>query len=136
MLRPIDLDPADGRISPADHATLASWFEMRGGTPPPRTILPTLGVFSSGIAAAFLYLDATGSGLAFLAWSATDPAARPLARARALLQCWDFLEQEARDLGCHTLLFSPQRAGLARHLSTRGYHRADEAVCHMFKPLA
>ena len=73
-LRQIELE--EGRISAADYETIAPWWAARGFTAPARILLPGLGVMimqgDTPVACAFMYLDASGSGVCQLAWPATS----------------------------------------------------------------
>ena len=61
----------DGRVSPAEFSLVSPWWEARGGESPTREMLPGCGAVAEWngqpIACAFMYLDATGSGVAWLA---------------------------------------------------------------------
>ncbi len=133
MLRVIGKDE-DGRICAADYALLCSFWEGRG-SPPARAILPGLGVFADEMASGFLYLDATGSGLAVMAWTATDPAAPVMARGRAMREVIDFLEKEAAALGYHALQCTHGHPSFVRLFKNRGYATGDSGLVHLFKSL-
>ncbi len=142
----------DGRIAPQDYAILERWWKARAKEAPPRNILPTLGVIVSSspapssnpqpsiaaqqpLAAAFAYLDATGSGVAWIGWMITDPAAPKAAAGRAMLRALDFLEKECRRLNYWLGWATVADPSFIRFLEHRGYTRTDEGLCHLFKPL-
>ena len=99
-------------------------------------MLPTLGVLDDEAACGFLYLDATGSGVAVMAWTATNPAAGVLDRGRAMGRVIDFLEREARHLGYHALMCSHSHPSFIRRFKARGYVTGDSGLVHLFKSLA
>jgi hypothetical protein len=140
----------DGRVAEGDYALLEGWWKVRAREAPPRNILPTLGVMASSssnhqssipnpqsppLAAAFAYLDATGSGVAWVGWMITDPAAPKALAGRAMLRALDFLEKECRRLGYWLGWATVADASFIRFLEARGYTRTDEGLCHLFKTL-
>lgn len=138
-LRMINL-AEDGRICEADYGLMAGWWRVRAREAPPRNILPRLGVIASygtgkPVAAAFAYLDAGGSGAAWLGWMITDPAAPKATAGRAMVHALDFLEKECRRLGYWLGWATVNDASFIRFLERRGYTRTDEGLCHLFKTL-
>lgn len=138
-IRTIQIDPTDGRIDPTEYATLAKWWTARAGQAPPRTILPTLGAISSHydspIAAAFAYLDATGSGVAIIAWHITDPAAHPRHAGRGLKHAIRFLEDECARLNYWLAWTATSSPSLASYLQATDYQKAEDNITHLFRPL-
>lgn len=131
MIRLIDKGE-DGRISADDYALICRFWKGRG-TPPPRQILPTLGVVVGEIACGFLYLDATGSGVAAMGWQATDPAASAYRAGVAMMRVVDFLEREAAALDYHTVQVTNAHPSFIKFLKRRGYGQGDSDLVHMFK---
>jgi hypothetical protein len=89
--RPLRLG-SDGRVAPAEFIWVSRLWAARGAIPPARERLPSCATAAyfehapgTPIAVVFSYLDACSSGVAWLAWLATDPAAPPVTRARALI---------------------------------------------------
>lgn len=134
MIRLIEKDAEDGRISQADYDLICGFWVGRG-SPPPRNILPTLGVIADEMACGFLYLDASGSGVAVMAWTATNPSAAVLARGRAMIYVLDFLESEAGSLGYHTVMSTHQHLSFHRLFKRRGYASGDSGLVQLFKSL-
>lgn len=134
MIRLID-KATDGRISAADYARVCSFWDGRG-TPPQRALLPGLGVIYADMACGFLYLDGSGSGVAVMAWTATDPAAPVLARGRAMLAVIDFLEAEALALGYHAMMCTHAAPSFIRLFQRRGYATGDSGLVQLFKCLS
>ncbi len=132
---------ADGRIDHPEYDRLAEWWKKRGAAPPPRNILPTLGVVASRnpegplAAAAFAYLDATGSGVAWLGWMVTDPDAPPIAAGRALHEAIAFLEREASALGYWLMWSTVAKPSFIKLFQSRDYVATDHGLCHLFRPL-
>lgn len=136
-LRTITL-AGDGRITPEDHHLIAAMWKTHHADPPPRTILPTLGAIAlnpAPIASAFLYLDATGSGLALLSWCVADMTQPAITRGRAIHHLLTFLEAEARRLNYWTLWTTIAHPALIRHLTKRGYIPTETHLTHLFKTL-
>ncbi|WAC18835.1 hypothetical protein OVA24_16515 [Luteolibacter sp. SL250] len=138
-LRMIDLAD-DGRISAADYRVMEKWWRVRAREAPPRNILPRLGVIASygpgvPVAAAFAYLDAAGSGTAWLGWMVTDPSAPKATAGRAMMRALEFLEKECRRLDYWLGWATVNDPSFIRFLERRGYTRTDEGLCHLFKEL-
>ena len=163
-IRPIER-AEDGRISEADYAIVSSWWKIRAKESPPRAILPTLGVIaeygrigecglrnadcdeetnpqsaianplSTPVAAAFAYLDATGSGVAWLGWMITDPHAPKNRAGRGLLRALDFLDKECLALDYWLSWATISDPDFIRFMQRRGYTPTDRGLCHLFKPL-
>ena len=142
-IRPIERSEEDNRISEADYAVISKWWRVRAKEVPPRGILPTLGViaeFRDGevnkpVAAAFAYLDATGSGVAWLGWMITDPDARKNLAGRGLLRALDFLDKECVALDYWLSWATISDPDFIRFMERRGYTPTDRGLCHMFKGL-
>ena len=137
-LRTIDIG-TDGRITEADYSILAKWWARRASEAPPRNILPTLGVIASHddtpLASAFAYLDATGSGVALLAWMITDPDAHTQRVGRALKKSIDFLHLECARLNYWLAWSTVANPSLVSYLQRDGYNAAESNLTHLFKPL-
>jgi hypothetical protein len=128
------IEKSMGRISDDDYALICSFWKGRG-SPPPRNLLPTLGVLVDEMACGFLYLDATGSGVAVMAWTATDPAAPHIERGHAMLEVIGFLEKEATALGYHTVMTTHCHPSFIRLFTRRGYASGDSGLVQLFKSL-
>lgn len=137
-LRTIDLE-ADGRISRADYALISPWWQARGGEAPSREMLPTLGAVAEwngeGIATAFMYLDATGSGVAWLAWLATRPQTSAHRVGRAMRHLFEFLQAEARRLNYWLVNATFHHPSLISLLKRMGFRAADVGMVQLFKPI-
>ncbi len=137
-LRIIDKEE-DGRISHADYAHLAAWWRARAPQAPAREILPTLGVIAEfngrPISAAFAYLDATGSGVAWLGWMATDPQAPKIRAGLALNRAIEFLQDECGRLNYWLMWATVADPSFIRFLGNRGYTATDRGLCHLFKSI-
>jgi hypothetical protein len=137
-LRTIEI-AEDGRISENDYSVIEKWWKARASEAPPRNILPTLGVIASHedtpLAAAFAYLDATGSGVALLAWMITDPDAHTQRVGRALKKSIDFLHLECARLNYWLAWSTIANPSLVSYLEHDGYQSAESGLTHLFKPL-
>jgi hypothetical protein len=131
---------ADGRIDSADYATIAGFWTARGGTPPPRQRLPTVGVLfahcGKPLACAFLYCDATGSGVGVVAWVASNPKSSPRVAKLAVEHCIDAVERIAAAMGLVDLLCTQvMDSGMHRLLVKHGYGTGETGLCHLLKPI-
>lgn len=136
-LRPFNLDPADGRITREDHAIITPWWEARGGQAPGRCMFPTLGFIASGrcktpLATASAYLDATGSGVAQIAYAATNPEASKILRARALIAILDFLIPHIHSLGYWLINASFHHPDILRLLKRRRFTTAETGMENLY----
>lgn len=123
-------------ITPADFPMLAAWWQDRGGQAPDPSILK-LGVRRDEDAAGFLYLDATGAGVAVIAWTVTNPHVCSRQAAEGLREVIAALEAVAREHGypfvlCHQV----ENSGLHRQFARRGYQVGDSKLVQLFKSLA
>lgn len=135
MIREITKD-ADGRISAVDYALVSSFWTLRGGKAPARGVFPGVGVLFDHDACGFLYLDATGSGVAVIAWTATNPTIPPRRAAKALNHVITMLEVLAKVHGYHTILcHQVENSGLHRSFSRKGYTAADSNLVQLFRSI-
>lgn len=139
-VRHIALDPQDRRITAADFAIVAGFYQARGATGPTRHMLPACGFIAESadrrpLACAFLYLDATGSGVANLAWVASDPAAPIMARGRAVKACLHTCLAVARRLNYWLIMGSFNTPSLIRTLRAHGWHTGDCGTVHLYHNL-
>lgn len=136
-LRPFDLDPQVPRITAEDYALISPWWTARGGNPPPHTILPGCGMLATHddqpVACAFMYLDATGSGVAWLSWLATNPAAHRITAGKALVHCIRFLIHHARSLNYWLISATYNTPSLIRHLIRQGFQYGDSGMIQLFR---
>lgn len=137
-LRTIDLD-LDGRIARSDYEMIAPWWCSRGGEAPTRETLPTLGAIAlwndKPIATAFMYLDATGSGVAWLAWLATCPHTSAHRVGRAMKHLFDFLTAEATRLNYWLVNATFHHPSLVSILKRLGFRTGDTGMTQLFKKL-
>lgn len=122
-----------------DYDTVSPWWTARGGEAPSREMLPTVGGIAScngqPIACAFMYLDGTGSGVAWLAWMATCPATSAHRVGRALRHLMDFLTAEARRMNYWLVNATFHHPTLVSILKRLGFQTADVGMVQLFKPL-
>lgn len=137
-LRMIELAP-DGRISPADYDMIAPWWQARGGQAPSRETLPTLGVIvcwhAQAVATAFMYLDATGSGVAWLAWVAAKPGISAHRAGIAVRHAFRFLTAQAKEMNYWLVNATFHHPSLISLLGRMGFQPADVGMVQLFKPL-
>lgn len=130
---------ADGRIAQAAYDMVAPWWTARGTAAPLREILPGMGVLVMDgeipVAVSFMYLDATGSGLAWLAWPATLPGCRPRLATYALKTAEDFLTGEARRLAYWIVFTTTHHHGMLTLLEAQGYQPTARDMVQLCKPL-
>lgn len=137
-LRPIVHD-ASGRVDPAEYAMIVPWWQARDGAPPAREMLPGMGVIvnSEGepTACGFMYLDATGSGVAQLAWLATRPGCSGKVSRKCLDVAVDFLTEEARRMNYWMVSATYHTPSLVRLLGRVGFEAVRTGMTQLFKPL-
>ena len=118
-----------------DYPMLEAWWRVHGFPAVPCAILPPLGVIHNETAAAWLYMDNGGSGVAMLEWMVTDPTAKPKEAARSLMEVSRFLQSEAKRMEYHTVLTTCRQAGLARLLTRTGFIQTDSQMIHLVASL-
>ena len=137
-LRPVKLD-AFARVDAAEFAGFSPWWTARGGNSPTLEMLPGCGVVVSSddgpVAVAFMYLDATGSGVAFLAWLATRPGAPPIRAGLALDLAIVHLEDHAKELNYWLVSAVYHHASILGMLGNNGYVSGDTGMTQLFKTL-
>lgn len=131
-----------------DYPVIKTWWERRGGEPPPLNMLPDVGVIveedGTSLACAFLY-KISNAQIAIVEWEATNPDfPSPTKRLQALNMAFDFFEEWTREKE-HVCLITWVKMGRGdgRLLSQRGwihpqgephemlaYIPTKEAVCH------
>jgi len=137
-VRPIGRDN-DGRVCPRDFSLVVPWWQARGGDSPTREMLPGCGALCEHngipIACAFLYLDATGSGVAWLAWLATCPAANAHRAGRAVRHLLCYLSGFAKSMNYWLLHATYHHPSLVSLLKRTGFQVGDSGMTQLFKPL-
>lgn len=137
-LRTIGLDDS-GRVNQADFSVVSGWFRARGGGAPAREMLPTCGAVAefdgqpAGIG--FLYLDATGSGVAWLAWLATNPGLPRIQAGKAAMHLINFLCELAKGMNYWLVMAAYNTPSLNRLLSRKGFATGDRGATLQFKPI-
>jgi hypothetical protein len=134
-LRPLQLGP-DGRVTAADFARFAPWWTARGGDSPTREMLPGCGVAvewnPTPVAVAFLYLDATGSGMAWLAWLATCPDTSAHRTGRAMRHALRYLVGHAASLNYWCVAATYHHPALVKLLKRMGFKTGDRGMTQLF----
>ena len=137
-VRPIERS-ADGRVCPSEFSGFSPWWQARGGDSPTREMLPGCGAVcehnGKPIACAFLYLDATGSGVAWLAWLATCPATNIHRTARALRHLISYLTGFAKSMDYWLVCATYHHPGLLKMLKRLEFQTGDTGMTQLFKPL-
>ena len=127
----------DGRVSPADFSLVSPWWEARGGESPTREMLPGCGAVAEWngqpIACAFMYLDATGSGVAWLAWLASRPGTSAHRVGRAFRHLFSFLTDEARRMNYWMVNATYHHPSLISLLKRLGFQTGDVGMVQLFK---
>lgn len=129
----------DGRITPEDYELVRPWWEARGGEAPSREMLPTFGALAlhhgQPIACAFAYLDATGSGVAMLAWLAACPGTSAHVTGRGMLHLFNFIERHCESLNYWLLMATYHRPSVVSTLKRLGFRPADTGMVQLFKKI-
>ena len=137
-LRPVLVDDS-GRVDQRFYGVFSRWYRARGGNAPTREMLPACGVIvghpDDPCAAAFLYLDATGSGVALLSWMATRHDLPPAIAHQAVLQAVLYLADHARSLDYWTLLAVYACPSLIRQLSAAGFRTMETGAATLYLTL-
>jgi len=137
-VRPIARD-CDGRVSHAEFSLFSPWWEARGGESPTREMLPGCGAIAEWngepIACAFMYLDATGSGVAWLAWLASKPGTSAHRVARAFKHLFEFLGKFARESNYWLVNATYHHPSLVSLLKRMGFQVGDVGMVQLFKTL-
>ena len=87
------------------------------------------------IAAAFMYLDATGSGVAWLAWLASCPGTTGRRVARAFDHLFTFLTDFAKDMNYWLVNATYHHPALISLLKRHGFQTGDVGMTQLFKLL-
>lgn len=137
-VRPIEMAD-DKRISHTDFALVEPWWTDRGGEAPTREMLPGCGAIcernGQPIACAFMYLDGTGSGVAWLAWLASRPGTNGNHVHRAFKHLFEFLLNFAREMNYWLVNATYHHPGLISLLKREGFRKGDVGMTQLFKPL-
>ncbi len=129
---------------PDDYHILMAWWSARKAAPLDQRIFPGTGAVAENdeglpVAMAFLYLD-VGGAFAMIEWSSTNPAFKfSHYLSKAVIACWEYLENTARERGCLvvTSMVNP-KGSEARLMQKRGYmlqSEGDTIHVMMAKPL-
>jgi len=91
-----------------DYETVSTWLAERGLRPIPLAILPKLGILAErdGVpaAAAWLYMDNSGSGVCFLEGTVTRPGITLRDARESVRAVVSFLKVRAAELGYSTMI--------------------------------
>ena len=137
-VRPIARE-CDGRVSRQEFSLVSPWWEARGGESPTREMLPGCGAVAEWngqpMACAFMYLDATGSGVAWLAWLASKPGSPGKRVARAFKHLFEFLTNFAREMNYWLVNATYHHPSLVSLLKRQGFQTGDVGMVQLFKTL-
>lgn len=120
-----------------DHPLLAKWWTGHGWPVVPSERLPMLGAIASvkgqDVAAAFCFMDNSGSGVAMIEWIVTDPAASARSAAAGIKAVVEWLMWRAGedDLRFDFFLTTCRQPSLAKLLERCGYQITDRDVIHL-----
>lgn len=137
-LRPISRDET-GRVSREEYATLEPWWTLRDAYAPPREMLPGMGVVAEHggqpAACGFIYLDATGSGVAALSWLATRPGLGRMTAYRCLRHVVECLTIDARRMDYWLVTAGFHTRGILGLLESAGFQAVRGEMTTLLKPL-
>ena len=120
-----------------DHPLLASWWNGHGWPTIPAERLPMLGAIATvkgkDAAAAFCFMDNSGSGVAMLEWIVTDPGASPRSSAAGIKAVVEWIMWRAGepDLRFNFFLTTCRQPSLAKLMERCGYQVTDRDVIHL-----
>ncbi len=135
-VRPVNICPETGRITIEDAAIVSAFYQNRGAPGPSRETLPSHGFIAENkpgepTACAFCYLDGTGSGVAMLAWVASDPASTNRIRGMATRSAIEAAIISAYSLNYWQIMASFNTPSLIRILKQRGFKAGDTKATHL-----
>ncbi len=110
---------------------LERWWSGHGWPPVPLKILPPLGIIYDDTAAAWLYMDNGGTGVAMMEWIVTNPDMKPMKSARALLLVIEALKAEAKRMDYGAILTTCRQESLAKLLQRQGFVTTDANMIHL-----
>lgn len=129
----------DGRLQPAIYESICGWWSDRDGHAPTREMLGQCGIIidldGEPIACAWMYLDGTGSGVAWMAWLATKPGANGNKAARAVRMAIDFLCEHAKSLNYWCVQCAYNNPSIIKMLKSADFRQVDGGMSHLVKPL-
>ena len=127
---------SDGRVCPTVFSEFYPWWQARGGDAPTREMLPGCGLAvahqGKPVAVAFMYLDATGSGMAWLAWLATCPHTNAHTTGRALRYALRHLVEHAASLNYWCIAATYHHPALIKTLKRLGFKTGDRGMTQLF----
>lgn len=138
-LRPVIIDPETNRLSSEDYAIIAPWWQARGGNAPDSNLFPNVGFIAltttgEPIACAFAYIDGSGSGVAMLAWMASNPEFASIETGSAIIELIYFIEKTVHAMGYWCLMGAFNTPSIINHLTSGGFQVGDTGMTHIFKP--
>lgn len=129
--------------TPEDYLMLATWWKEHGWDAVPMAILPKLGVIVESvdgeertpIAASFLYMDNSSSGVSMMEWTVSNPKAPGRTTIKAINTIVEFFSLSAKEMNYQVMLTTCKQPSLARVLEKAKFIRTDSEMIHLIKPL-
>lgn len=122
-----------------DYPTIAGFWEKRDAVAPEARALPRVGYLAvcgeEILACGFSYLDACGTGVAWLGWFATNPDVHGLRAGRGLRHVINNLEGVLTSLDYSVVVAATSQQSFARYLESRGYLTGDTGMTYLTKNL-
>lgn len=130
--RIIDIRGLDAAL----YELLTAWWQAHGWNPVPLAILPRCGIWieddtGNPLAAAFLYMENSGVGVAWLEWMVTNPAIAPRKAYVAIGVITQAAREVALELDYGVLMTTCRQESLARTLEKNGFSVTDRGVTHL-----
>lgn len=110
-----------------DYAMLCEWWDGHGVPRVPRIQLPTWGLISFGVLAAWLYQD-NSCGVGWLGWFVSKPGADPFTVRTALDALLGAADEVMRSQKRHSLIVMTDKRSIGKALTRHGYHAGHPAT--------
>lgn len=130
--RTFDIRGADA----AFYDTLAGWWPAHGWNAVPLAVLPRCGVMieqddGTPMAAAFLYMENSGVGVAWMEWTVTSPQLTPRQSLLAITMLTQAVREVALELDYGVVMTTARQESLVRLLERNGFAVTDRGMTHL-----
>ena len=123
----------------ADYSKVSAWWQEHGWSPVPVQFLPKLGIVSFNsrhdCAAAWLYMDNSGSGICMLEWMVTNPEIPARDALLGIKAVTEFITSAAKEMGYTFMFTTCKQESLAKVHEKHGFQRTDSGMIHFYKSL-
>lgn len=118
------------------YPTLAEWWAGHGWDAVPFVVLPRCGVLVENgdgmpVAAAFLYMENSGVGVAWMEWTVTNPSISPRVAFLAITMLTQSVREVALELDYGVVMTTARQESLVRVLKRNGFTVTDREMTHL-----